>query len=205
MNDDQIIKTQLENSAPEIQQLLSIGAWKRSVTNIAKANSLSEEQATELENEVLFVLLGMDLIANFAKNIQQSCNLPSTVAGGIAIEITQKVFEPLRQFLPTTMEDDTTQPVAPIEVSKPKTLSEEILAATEPVVTTPAPKPNLQTPELVTPKSEIAKPQPLPENFPKNTALEEKIAENVQSEDPTTPRVMVAQYKGNDPYREPIQ
>lgn len=218
MNDeDQTIKTQLDSAPQEIRELLASGVWEKSVTNIAKANHLSEDQATELQNEVLFVLLGMDLASNFAKNVQDNVKVPSLLSGGIALDIDHEIFAQVKDLLPTEIEPETPLTAVPNDARESKTLSEEILGAAvhKEVVT----KADLQTPELEMAHDEIATTQPTytpspPETpipkpveptqtIPQNTVLEQKVAENLALEN-TPNKILVDQYKGNDPYREPI-
>ncbi len=116
MNNDQIIKEQIANSAPEIRDYLVKKEWLQVIDNLGQKNGLNPEQKANLENEVLFVLLGMELAINFSENVATNvAGLTQDKIGQIALEIHEQIFKNLEQYLPNRQEGaaSNTEPEQP--------------------------------------------------------------------------------------------
>lgn len=120
--EDKIIEEQIKLAPAEIKKYLGENRWASSASEISRKNNFSEEQTVSLNNEILIVLLGLDLVLNFKKNIQESLAIPEILANDINLEVQEKIFSEVFDYLPREME----------ESSAPK---EE--APTEPVMTPP--------------------------------------------------------------------
>jgi hypothetical protein len=195
-NSDQIIKEQIKNAPPEIKQLLKNDSWRVAIPNITQKANFSPEQVTSFENEVLFVLLGMDYKDNFEKNIQASVLITPSTAHAISEEVNQKIFNGVVEFLPQSGADAVGR-INSLMGSPTglKGASNELLS------------PNLPTSPA--------------QNFSGSlggqaTALEEKIMPHIgtpgekiaweQRKQQVGDKIVVQSgYQNNDPYREPLQ
>jgi hypothetical protein len=101
-----IIKDQLVVAAPTIRELILNDSWSMVVSEIAEKNNFSPDQTTGLENETLFVLLGLEFKGDFQKNIKEGVGIPDPLAQGVAKEIYEKVFKQVEEFLPTEVEGE---------------------------------------------------------------------------------------------------
>lgn len=105
MNEEEIIiEERLKIAPPEIKSYLASGRWEVFSSEISQKNGFSEEQKTLLNNEIITVLLGLDLVQNFKVNIQNSLGLTEFLAQAIDKEVQEKIFSEILNFLPT--EDD---------------------------------------------------------------------------------------------------
>ncbi|MEK7194100.1 MAG: hypothetical protein AAB660_00230 [Patescibacteria group bacterium] len=100
----QTLKKKIEGSSKEVREALSKKVWSQVVNEIVQKNNLSAEQSTALENEIIFVLAGMELSKNLRNNIEGNVGLSWNMAMSVADKISAKVFIPLKEFLPTTEE-----------------------------------------------------------------------------------------------------
>lgn len=181
METEQLIKEGIANAPKEVQEYLANSGWNTITDDIATQNNLSLEQKVELENEVLFVLIGFDIKTNLTKNIIENVGLPSLTAGGIALEIEQKVFTPINQFLPTSIETEAT----------PDRLTSSPTQIQPPTTEVPLPiKPQTTLEEKIAPL--IGTPGEKIDWEERKLALEKS-------------KIITDSYSGKDPYREPIQ
>lgn len=104
MEIDKIIKEQVETAPPEIKKILVEGHWAAVVKEIAQKNNLSNEQIGFLENETLFILLGMELPSSFSENLKTNIGLEQTKAFEINKEVSEKIFKEIEHLLPTEVE-----------------------------------------------------------------------------------------------------
>jgi hypothetical protein len=110
MDTEQLISEQLEIAPDEIRNYLAEGGWRDVVAEISDKNNLSQEQRVSFENEVLIVLLGLDLASNFKTNIQNSLGILEVQANDIDVEIQEKVFAEVAQWLPKEIEEEDATP-----------------------------------------------------------------------------------------------
>ena len=66
--------------------------WSDAVSNIAKQFNLTEEKRISLENEVLFVLIGLEPPTDLAENMEREMAIDSNAADIIAEEVKKKIF-----------------------------------------------------------------------------------------------------------------
>ncbi len=185
METEQLIKQGIENASTEIREYLANSAWNTITDNIATQSNLTEDQKIALENEVLFVLIGFDLKKNLTKNIIENIGLSSIIAGGLAIELDQKVFMPVQNFLPTEMEGESSTNL------QTETIVQAIVPSQASMVIIPPPsKPQTTLEEKIAPL--------IGEASEKVDWEERKIALEKN-------KIMTDSYSGKDPYREPIQ
>jgi len=69
------------------------------MVGISERNSIRTDQAADLENEIAFVLLGMEKPQDFVDNIHRHLNLPRERAVSIAKDVNDTIFFPVRSAL----------------------------------------------------------------------------------------------------------
>jgi len=106
MESEKILENRILSAPPEIKSFLVKGDWSIVIDQISQKNNFSAEQKTSLENEVLFVLLGMELVSDFIKNTQESVGVDASVATQILEEMSLRVFKEIEQFLPIEAESE---------------------------------------------------------------------------------------------------
>jgi hypothetical protein len=105
-----IIKEQIQSAPEEIKKLVAGNIWNNGISIVSKKNNLSQEQIASLEKEVLFVILGMELYSDFAKNIQRELAISEILANDINIELFDSVFRQIINLLPKEKEGSTPSP-----------------------------------------------------------------------------------------------
>lgn len=97
---------------------------------IASQNSLHIDQAGDLYNETLLVLLGVEGVGRFEKNLRDHLNIESSVSTRIAATINTRVFLTVRQSLRLLQEAQEKLEAAQTEIPAPDS-RESILAEIE--------------------------------------------------------------------------
>ena len=110
MEADKIIQEQIKNASQEIKKILTDKSWLLVVNQTSQTNNFSEEQRVALENEILFVLFGMELVSDFKRNIQENLSLQEQASQNISDEIYEKIFKGVEEFLPTEIEGEEKTP-----------------------------------------------------------------------------------------------
>lgn len=100
MDDKAIIKEKFESSPKEIQEYLSNREWEKTINDITAIEGLNVEQKQSLQNELLFIMLGLDLPKNLIKNLFTELQIDSVRAENISKILNEKIIKPLEIFLP---------------------------------------------------------------------------------------------------------
>ncbi|MBX4200091.1 hypothetical protein KW790_01355 [Candidatus Parcubacteria bacterium] len=103
MNPEEVLKQQIESAPQEIKEFLAGEEWEPVINNLANNSGLTEEQKTSVENEIIFVLVGLDLRSNLKQNLQ-NIGLSDTIAKFVAAQIDTKILERFEGILPTSEE-----------------------------------------------------------------------------------------------------
>lgn len=188
MDDTQILKQQIESAPEEIRTFLVQKKWTTPVNEISNKYGFLPEQKTALENEVIFVLLGLDTSSNFQRNFQTEAGVSELVSRIINTEIQNRIFKQFSQYLPTE-EDDSTDTADSISV--PEQVTEIEIA------------PNILP--MVEPGEVAHDTTPEEKAFMNTPTVQASVPETKNEERLETPRpniVGVPQYTGEDPYRE---
>lgn len=180
--DNSELKKLIDESPEPVKTLITSGEWFKAVEEIGRDYKLTNEQVSELGDEVMFVLLGLELHEDLTKNIRE-INIDPVIAREISEKIKFSIFDPVINWLPSANESNSKEIeerpiISPmIEVGE---AVHDVKPQAEAPNTTPTPKP-AQAP---TPAPQPVKP------------LEERKA---------SVSVPQSSYKaGQDPYREPI-
>ncbi len=207
MEDLKVLEQQINNAPEQIKKFLTEEKWVSVVGDIVKKDSLSAEQKTSLENEVLFVLIGLDLFSNLEKNIAESLSLEPILAKAIVVELEERIFKDIKSFLPTEAETST---------QTEKVIKTPDLGSLPPVKSTVLEIP----PQLsIVPEGKVM--DHLPPISPTQPKMQvDSRQETVDSQkieipkpiapiiQPSKPPVFVPPpvgYSGKDPYREPLE
>ena len=184
MDKDKTISEQLLTAPKEIRSFIAQGEWAKILNQIFQENNFNPEQKTALENEVIFVLLGMELATDFCKNIQYSLNLNESLAKILDQQVSEQIFKPVRPFLPTSAEPEEEAAEIPPQ-DLPMVETGQIAHDT-----TPEEKQWLG----FKPEPRVAAPLTAP-------VVEQKVED---SKPPATQPSPTTAYSGKDPYREPL-
>jgi len=107
--ENEIIQKQISNLPNEIKKIIANKLWFPLIEQVSATNNFSIEQKTALENEVLFVLLGMELLSDFEKNLQENMGISEHISKNISDEIYENVFKRIEEFLPKEVESEDTE------------------------------------------------------------------------------------------------
>ncbi|TAL48825.1 hypothetical protein EPN83_03485 [Patescibacteria group bacterium] len=178
---------QIKTAPKEIRNFLSQNRWSLVISEIAKKNNFSSDQSTALENEVLFVLIGLEFFGDFKTNIQRELSIPELFARDIDAEVQERIFKEVKGWLPKEKEPDNLQPTTN---SQQQTMEQQITSNAQ----SPA------APETPT--------QATPTTFTQQTQLQEKKwweeAQAIDSQQPPTNDQQPKINKDVMPYREEL-
>ncbi len=172
--------------SPELETKLDV---------VAEKYQLAPEQAVSLKTEVQLVLLGLEHIIDFAKNLTEELKIQKEQARAISQEVGSQIFLGVKESLKTLGEIIDILDSAVEDYKKEMAEQKETQTPTEQI-----------TPETILP------PNPpditlIPEHTELGTIIDEKLSKIVRT---PTEKVVISErpantYKGNDPYREPTE
>jgi len=122
MESEKILQEQIAKAPKEIRDILTSGVWSQTINQIAQTSNFSDEQKTALENEVLFVLLGMELLSDLQNNIQSSLAITPEITQSTVQKIKAEILNDVEEFLPEELEKgeesttDTDKPTLALEI-----------------------------------------------------------------------------------------
>lgn len=179
-----IIKDQIVDASEGMKDFMEEDSWPGIIEQLSDRTNLSDEQKTTLENEVLFVLLGMSLLKNLQSNIQRELSVDTITANNLYVELNDRIFKVVEKWLPTQEE--------PAEQTITIENAQEIHPTTVPGETV----------------HEV--PHTEPTTNPSTLLGASNLKPTTNNEQPTTipepQKPAGPQYKGSlDPYREPLQ
>ncbi len=206
MEDSKILEQQITSAPEEIRKFIAEEKWVSVVEDIAKKDGLSLDQKTSLENEVLFALIGLDLLSNLEKNLSTSLGIDPVLAKAVTMELNERIFKEMMAFLPTeidvsSVEQEKIQPV----IEKPDLESLPPTKTTE-LEVPPANLPMIEASETVHDTKPFVPPiQQKPTQTPPVQAPIQTPAQKQQPEPYTPPTPQAGYPGGKDPYREPLE
>lgn len=95
----QIIKEKLLQLPDQVQQAILSSDLKQKMRTIADKHSLMLDQTGLLQNEIFFVMLGMEPSSDFVDNVTSELNIPRSKAEMIAQDINTLIFAPIKTYL----------------------------------------------------------------------------------------------------------
>lgn len=229
-----IIAEQLETLPDPLREFVFSAQWSQKCTEISNKNNFSIDQKSAFENEVLFVLIGLELARDFKTNIQTNVSVPEILAHDIAEEVNENIFKQVADFLPTEVEseeqsilvtsnqylekENTAQAMELGEIQTPPDNTKFMIngepitgAPQSPVLSNQYSVHSLQANQSVVLETP---PQNLPAEKKPLTILEQQSfvpktpleTKLVDQSSNSTDKVVVmdGKYKGSDPYREPV-
>ncbi|OGG47752.1 hypothetical protein A2761_02590 [Candidatus Kaiserbacteria bacterium RIFCSPHIGHO2_01_FULL_51_33] len=102
----QLIKERLAQVPKEIKDAINAVDLRPRLQNIAKKYQLHVDQAGALENETLFVMLGLESPNDFTKTLTRELDIPPAQAQLITGSVNEEIFLPIREALRRMFEED---------------------------------------------------------------------------------------------------
>ena len=216
----------------EVREVIIDPGTREKIKNVCQKYALSSEKITSIQDEVFFILFGIELLNNFRANIVEKADVSYDQAIKIAFDMNSQVFKPVMEILKevereANMEND--EEIVPDSSQTPQISKEEKLRT----------EPETHPDHIIVDHEEMAKRAgpPLPSQTvmpspqikpPFKSIVDQKLAgivrsssepsrpahlspdsQNPQPQNPTAaPRSVSSSdngYKGPDPYREPIE
>ena len=227
----EIIKEQLKTLPKIIKDAISSVDLGEKIKKIADKNMLHIDQAGDLENETVFVMLGLEPVEDYKENIRKELNISRDRAQAITAEIDKEIFMSIREAIKNTANDNRSE-MPEIKDQTQQEIHHSNLT-TPPLSTQNVDQADLSSEALAKEeesediKQQIAKQQethhtaPPPPNLPTgqtDSNLEARSPGGVQNQDPNvktrpsdgnedvaSPGPEKKKPYSSDPYREPIE
>lgn len=216
----EIIKEQLEKLPKSIRDAIASVDLGSKIKKIADKNMLHIDQAGNLENETLFVMLGLEPTVDYKENIRKELNISRDRAQSITADIDKEVFMQIRESLKKVQNS----PSDTIDKPQEKKEINHVNLETQPTKkesTIDMVKESEDIKQRVT-KQQIAKSVvPPPSNLPTSEPVagqqqdqslkiqpsdgEEKDKQQNNNENNSSPVLKKNKPYSTDPYREPIE
>lgn len=202
-----MLNSQWDILPKDIRSLLISPAFEQKILTVSQRTVLNAEQTASLRQETLFVLLGLVHLFNYTDNIEKELHVSKDQAKMIAQEVGREVFASVRDSLRNVgrliEEQEKTEKNA-----APSIVKEAAKQAQNPPPN-PFPPPVQQPQVQKTIIHDIDRQKLLPEHASpdkiQGTIIDDKL-KGMTKIPREEVRVNVGeQYKGTDPYREPLK
>lgn len=182
---DKKIKERFKQLPKVLQDAITSADIQKHLRSLAETQKLHVDQWGALENEVMLTLLGFQKPSELANNLQKGIDVTEDVANALALDISQIVFEPIREELERELDnpDAKAASVSGVEAAGAQAMRDEA---------TPVPVPLPPAPPPVVPGTPPTPP-------PTEKAVRAPISEAYKAGEPSTARKSIE----DDPYREP--
>ncbi|MDO8572809.1 MAG: hypothetical protein Q7S11_03525 [bacterium] len=207
-------KEKFKKLPQNIQQLLLSDDVGIDVQLIGRDTGITPEQALDVEDEVVSVLMGTSHPKDFIRNIVTKIDVDQEKARAIAEKVNEEIFQPVKESLKIVHNiiDEGASPQASLA-------SEASVASipTPPQAPTPPMSPSPQFPQMIVPGGTSAPEAPKPPETPKapQNIFEQKLQgvfkmpreETLVPQKPSSAPVPPTPPRpsGVDPYREPAK
>lgn len=94
-----LIKERYQLLPEEVKRAFKALPIEATMQEIAQKNGLHVDQVGDLYTETALVMLGVEKVGDFKKNIQSNLHVSSALAENILNDVNQKIFLSIRQFL----------------------------------------------------------------------------------------------------------
>ncbi|OGG44333.1 hypothetical protein A2841_04130 [Candidatus Kaiserbacteria bacterium RIFCSPHIGHO2_01_FULL_48_10] len=145
----QLIRERLAQIPKEVRDAINAVDLRPRLQKITEKYQLHIDQAGVLENETLFVMLGLEAPNDFPGNITRELKIPAAQAQLITTSVNEEIFMPIREALRKMFEQDAEEGVKK---------EHEMLTATPGGITpktTPVAETLLQTPGIPEKSSDL--------------------------------------------------
>src|SRR3990167_1025942 len=124
MNNREFIKEKFEKLPKNLKAAIIAVDYREKITRVGKNFQLNTDKIVALENEITFVMTGLEHPSKFIGNIAKALNLPEEKARAIAEDINTEIFRPVRESLKkihgiTSDQQPTTSNPQPITQTTP--------------------------------------------------------------------------------------
>lgn len=127
-NFEEVMKERFAKLPPSVQNAITSADVETHLRELAKSHQLHIDQWDLLENEVMLTLLGLQQMSQLKENIATEVGVPDEVAAMLANDISQYIFQPIREELERQLEhpDARATKVSDVDTMRTQVLSNEI-------------------------------------------------------------------------------
>lgn len=104
---DQVIKERLQILPPDIKKAINELDWGKTVLPIGKKNGLSVEQMGDLQQQTVFVLVGLLHPNEYFDAIKNALGIDAVKATALVADMNEAVFKTIKQKLVDFYEEET--------------------------------------------------------------------------------------------------
>jgi len=94
-----ILKMNFEKLPSDVKRAVLSVDFEQHLARISQKNALQVDQMTALENETMFILLGIEHPRNYISNLARELTIDVAKARAIAQDVNEKIFRPIRDSL----------------------------------------------------------------------------------------------------------
>lgn len=176
----QIIKEKFESLPKALQDYVKSDVWGAKVAQICAQNNVPDENKVAIENEVFFVLIGLEPSKDLKENIIRETGLADDTVRRVTDTVNGSVLSPVMSYIKDLWREEVVAPIAHSESKVGDSFAQAIVnqaKAMQPIGN------NSSKGEVVSSRGQI------PNNLP------------IEGYSSTQPSYQ----PGTDPYREPLE
>ena len=123
MNTSELIKERYQQLPQEIRDAVTASDLPTKMKTIASNHGLMIDQVGILQNEILFVMLGLEPSSDFVNNMSKELGIKRELAEKITIDVNRLIFDSIKNYLREREESVLNE-----QINEQKTEQEEKLA-----------------------------------------------------------------------------
>ena len=90
---------QFKTLPKDVQDALLTVDLRKKLQTITEKHQLHLDQAGALENETLFIMLGLEHPKDYIRNVSRELRIDAEAAKKIAMDMNEQIFRPIRESL----------------------------------------------------------------------------------------------------------
>ncbi|MAG12509.1 hypothetical protein CL630_01725 [bacterium] len=94
-----IIQNQFKTLPKDVQEAILSVDLRKNLQIITEKHNLHVDQAGALENETLFIMLGLEHPRDYIRNIMRELDIDTSAAKKLATDVNEQIFRPIRESL----------------------------------------------------------------------------------------------------------
>lgn len=148
-----LLQKKFESLPDDVRNAITSAEVAQTLRKIVADNDLDFDQATSLEKEVGYVMLGLTHPNSFVRNLRDKLSIDHGAAKNIAEKINELIFKPIRISLRKihNINDEVTSTAAAVELANEDIETEDLPTPPKPPIKSPVLHNRMTSPFLMSP------------------------------------------------------
>ncbi len=95
----EILKNQFDQLPENLKKVIEESDWQKKLADISSSHNLLIDKAASLENETLFVMIGLEPAKDYITNLKNGLEIDQQTAESIAVDVNREIFDTIKDHL----------------------------------------------------------------------------------------------------------